>query len=374
MARRPLLGAALLLLLLPACEPVPVAPPVVVFAARGEEVLLRLPGYDTSGRPLTTSLVTAPPAAAAASAGSLHELSQLFVTQNLQPRRGRRIEAGPRGSGAGGGGVAPPTSLAPAAANRLLYVAPQAAPPLGAWANFTYRVLDGSQASAVGTVWVVPPHRKLVSSDFRVDTDGWRVAGKATLTREPYSRGALSQYLVATDAEVQAAPRARGDTAQWRFVAPAAFLGNKVAAYGGAVALTAGAFAGEFATAASVAAATPLIILECATCQGGQGVRLGHFVESAALLDGQTRKFSVPLLPAAWRRDPRNSLAPWAAITECDLVATLRALSGLSILGDWTAWYETIAIDDVALMVAQPWGGVPKACYAAAAGPAGGPA
>ena len=41
----------------------------------------------------------------------------------------------------------------------------------------------------------------------------------------------------------------------------------------------------------------------------------------------------------------------------------LSALSSVTILGDWTTWYETVALDDVMLQTAMPFGGVPRACY-----------
>jgi hypothetical protein len=402
----------------------PAAPPLVFVVARGEEALVRLAGFDAGGRALATTLLTLPAglaagvgaagpssahtatlsASAAASvapagapvapptgAGAVFELSQLFVTQGLQPRRGRAA-------------LAPPLTLAAAAGNRALFVAPASSPPLGMWANLTYRVADGAsgRASAPGVAFFVPPHGRLAHSDFRADADGWRVAGKAQLSREGFSRGLLSQYLVATDSAVQSGGArggsggggragGGGDANLWRFVAPPSFLGNKVGAYGGALVFTAGAFAGDFAPG-QLHSAAPLATLECASCRGGQGLRLGFFADnpppppdpgatptaaaaaaaaasanaargSGVVLDGRTKRFSLPLAAASWRRDPRNSLLAWPAVADCELVQVLSALSGVTILGDWTTWYETVALDDVMLQTALPFGGIPRACY-----------
>jgi hypothetical protein len=366
----------------------PAAPPLVFLVARGEEALVRLAGFDASGRALATTFLTLPagsgagaaagaaaaalsasaaaslaPSAAPAGVGAVFELSQLFVTQGLQPRRGRAA-------------IAPPLTLAPAAGNRALFVAPSSAPPLGMWANLTYRVADGAsgRASTPGLAFFVPPHGRLAHSDFRADADGWRVQGKAQLSREGFSRGLLSQYLVATDAAVQsggagAGAGARGggagarggDANLWRFLAPAKFLGNKVGAFGGALVFTAGAFAGDF-SADQLHASAPLATLECATCRGGQGVRLGFFPDnpppdpgssptaaaaaaaaaaaganaargSGVVLDGKTKRFSLPLTAASWRKDPRNSLLSWPAVADCEFVQVLSALSQISILG-----------------------------------------
>ena len=40
------------------------------------------------------------------------------------------------------------------------------------------------------------------------------------------------------------------------------------------------------------------------------------------------QKFSVPMTASAWLRDPKNSLVKWHAVTECELVAALQAVSG----------------------------------------------
>jgi len=352
----------------------PFSPPLVFFAGRGEELLLRLGGFDTSGRSLITTILSLPVSdslgtAASVSvkgdssplAGALFELSQLFVTQGLQPRRGRSVQSSP-------------LIIDQLAGNRLLFVAPQSAPPLGAWGKFSYRVADGPRMSLPGFVWILPPHGRIVHSDFRNDVDGWKVVGKATLTREGFSRGLLSQYLVATDAAVQAASRVvdvtgkkkavkAGDASLWKFIAPPHFLGNKVVAYGGSLVFTAGAFAGDFSTE-QLQKNVPLVTIECSSCRGGQGVRIGFFADAKnVILDGKTKKFTLPLTPDKWVKDPRNTLQPWSAIAECELVQVLTAISELSILGDWTTWFETVAIDDVFISVSNPYIGIPRSCY-----------
>jgi hypothetical protein len=328
----------------------PVAPPMVFFANRGEEVILRLGGYDINGRPLLTTLVTSP----ASSAGSLYELSQLFLTQNLQPKKGKGI-------------TQYPFTLPSLTNNRVLFISSTSTStvPNQAWGNFSYRVMDGNIGSNLGTVWIIPNHRKLVSSEFRTDTEGWKIGGTATLSRESFSRGSLSQYLVGTDSDIRTSPRTTGDANLWRFIAPSQFLGNKIVAYGSTLSFTMGAFAGDFSID-QLQTKAPLITLECASCAGGAGIRLGHFLTPEAAsktLDGKTKKITVPLLPSSFLKDPKNSLLRWQPITECDFVHVLSMLSQFTILGDWTIWYETVALDDVVITVPQPWPGIPKTCY-----------
>jgi hypothetical protein len=44
-------------------------------------------------------------------------------------------------------------------------------------------------------------------------------------------------------------------------------------------------------------------------------------------------------------------------------VQVLSALSQLTVLGDQTSWFETVALDDVMLQVASPYTGIPRPCY-----------
>ena len=354
---RLLIRAAILLLLLTWLEIIkaktttgPIAPPVVYFPNRGEEVILRLNGYDINGRPLLTTITTSP----ASSAGNLYELSQLFLTQNLQPKKGKIIQQ-------------TPFTLPALANNRLLFISSTTSStvPNQAWGNFSYRVMDGNIGSNIGTVWLIPNHRKLVSSEFRTDMEGWKIGGSATLSRESFSRGSLSQYIVGTDSDIRTSPRTTGDSNLWRFIAPSQYLGNKIVAYGSTLSFTAGAFAGDFSID-QLHIKAPLVTLECATCAGGAGIRLGYFLTpdiASKTLDGKTKKITVPITSTSFLKDPKNSLLRWQPITDCDLVHVLSNLSQLTILGDWTIWYETVALDDVVITIPQPWGGVPKTCY-----------
>ncbi len=95
-------------------------------------------------------------------------------------------------------------------------------------------------------------------------------------------------------------------------------------------------------------------MLECAACQGpvSLGVTLGFNMatlrkSSSGMFSGSTKRFSVPLVEVAWRKDPQNSLSAWSAATQCDLIQVLSRLSRVRILGDWTTLQESVALDDV---------------------------
>ena len=91
-------------------------------------------------------------------------------------------------------------------------------------------------------------------------------------------------------------------------------------------------------------------------CAGpvGPGIKLIYPIKaSAAALNfvGKTTKFSVPLLESSgWLKDPQNVLLKWSAPSVCDMIQVLSRLSSIKILGDWTVWYESIALDEVRLV------------------------
>merc|ERR1719197_394364 len=70
----------------------PVALHMVVPAAANSEHVVRLRGYDADGDALKVSLVTLPQPSAA-TAGSLHQLSQPYSAYGYEPKRGNPVSA-----------------------------------------------------------------------------------------------------------------------------------------------------------------------------------------------------------------------------------------------------------------------------------------
>jgi hypothetical protein len=62
---------------------------------------------------------------------------------------------------------------------------------------------------------------------------------------------------------------------------------------------------------------------------------------------GTTIIIEVDLVESRWLQDSQSSLIANYAPTQCTFIQVLSSLSGLLILGDWTVWYETIALDNV---------------------------
>lgn len=225
------------------------------------------------------------------------------------------------------------------------------------WDTFTFKVNDGALDSYEGMVTIVPPSGALVGSDFLLGTEGWTVTGNkkavAETTFESYSRGSLlNHYVYATDDKINVQSSGDADSSLWFFEAPEKYLGNYGIAYGGSLKFTLGAFSGDFSRLNGDS--LNLVEIECSECTGpvGKGVTLVFPVANmkTTSFNGDPARFVVPLQEdAGWLKDPQNSLKKWTKPTKCDIIQVLSRLSALRILGDWTAWYESVALDDVLL-------------------------
>lgn len=394
----------------PSKLPALLAPHVLMAVAPGGTTEVRLAGAvlrlsalesTNSWNPGDTlrATVSAPPRA-----GALHQLTPVYSNYGYEPRLGALV-----GGGAGGGATNVTGSR-----NRVIFSPPAGDEfgPLdepGAWARFEYTVSDDAATGATskaGVVTFVPPSGVLVGSWFADDDEGWTVAGNGPaaepVAHEPSSWGStLDHYVMASDRVVDLAltehdvqtsargavavevvydPRRLGaaaaggagsDTARWRFVAPPKFAGNFGVCYGGALEFTLAAtnFQSRLDGAAAANSARvnhelELAVLRCDTCVLNAGMRLvfpfaalpaADAVAAAAFVDGGApTPFSLALREAAgWRVDPRNSLArraDWRAPTQCEFIEALSSVAGLELLGDFTSWKESVALDAVALV------------------------
>lgn len=331
----------------------PVARHMSVIVKKGEEVVIPLAGYDSDGDALTARIISVP------DSGDIYQLSQVFSDYGYDPKRGGDISSASAGS----------PVLVTGSKNRVVYTPPaNVNPPTRKWSAFTYTVSDGSSTSEPGIVWLLPPSKKIVSSDFSAGLDGWTVTDNGAraqaeaaggLVYEPFSRGLLNHYVLNTDAEIHTNKKTGDDDSRWYFVAPDKFLGNHAIAYGGELVFSMASAAGDFSKD-NINSDAAVIVLDCATCNSGSGVRLARFADSTSIvLDGKSKVVRIKLKEDEWLEDSKNTLVAWGNPTQCEMVEVLSGLTGVKILGDHTTWYESVALDDVQFLSGK---NVPVGC------------
>ncbi|KAJ1444756.1 hypothetical protein M885DRAFT_626824 [Pelagophyceae sp. CCMP2097] len=318
----------------------PMARHVTVVVAPGADAVIALRGYDVDGGALTARVVDAP------ATGTLAQLSKVFSNYGYDPKKGTAVAAGAAVTGS---------------QNRVLYSRPEydVERREGQWGAFHYTVSDGALTSRPGIVTLVPPSLKLVASYFDDSDDGWTVvrnggAHAAAFDASSFG-GSLNRFVVATDRLVQrAAGGLEANSSRFMFAAPPAYHGNKNAAYGGALTFTLAALAGDLAKLVK-GRNHNLVELFCVTCDGNRGTTLAFPLSAAGAgkgFDGSATTLKIPLLESGgWIKDPENELLAWTAPSKCDFIEVLSNVAALRILGDLTDWYESVALDDVALTV-----------------------
>lgn len=342
MVMGPLVGLCLVAGLGPAAaNEAPIARHVTVVVPAGEDAVITLRGYDLDGEALTARVASTP------ETGALTQLSKVFSTYAYEPKKGKTIAAEATVTGS---------------RNRVYYARPQydVERPTGKWGSFTYKVSDGSRESKPGIVSLVPASRKLVASSFDVSDEGWTVVrngagAAATFDASSFGKG-LNRFIVATDALIAQSSVAglEANSSRFMFAAPPAYAGNQNAAYQGTLEFTLAALAGDV-KAAPKGRNHNLVELECATCDVNRGTTLAFPLAAVKSdFDGSTTTFKLPLDETlGWLKDPENELRAWHPPTKCEFIEVLSGLSALRILGDFTDWYESLALDSVALLVPE---------------------
>ena len=341
----------------------PIALHFVVPVQSNQEVLIRLRGYDADGDALAAS-VTGFNGCGTTNCGSFYQLSQPYSAYGYEPKQGSSIST-------------TPTTIT-GSANRFVFTPPKnKKAPEDKWGFFTYQSNDGGLSSAKpGIVAILAsPANVLVSSSFTFDSDAWSVtnngAGGVGVAHSASSRGLMNHYITSKDDEINMSPSTSQDSRLWYFVGPSKFLASSynppnLLAFGGSLNFKLSSQAGDFA--ASNLNTAPLVILECATCDSGMGIRLVHTPSSS--FDGKQKQFSIPFTTSAtnsgngivWKKDSRSSLIPFTETNDCELIEVLNGLSSLKILGDFTKWHESVSLDDVKMVAGHPVT-IPLSCY-----------
>ena len=305
---------------------------VVINSADDNGITIRLKGANPCGNKLTYVITELP------KYGAIYQLSQIYNLHGYNPISGKQITD--------------KNTVVDWSSNRVYYVTATGRRSDRLLSDaFSFRITDGKNSSFDGMVTIVDKSCAIVGSDFLSGDEGWTIIGNAGAVSapqfEPFNRGkSFNYYIYAKDEIINHSKFGEQDKSLWYFNAPAKFLGNKGAAYGGHITFSIGLFAGDIA---SLSKGLNLVELECKECGYNAGIRLAHRFSKIHFTHAIAH-FKIELLETAnWLKDPQNSLKPWSAPSRCEFIQVLSRLSGLRILGDITTWYETVAIDNVVL-------------------------
>ena len=307
-------------------------PQTVVMNSADDGNMIRLKGANPCGNKLTYVITELP------RYGAIYQLSQIYNLHGYNPISGKQITD--------------KNTVVDWSSNRVYYVTATGRRSDRLLSDaFTFRITDGKNSSFDGMVTIVGKSGAIVGSDFLSGDEGWTIIGNTGAVSapqfEPFNRGkSFNYYIYAKDEIINHSKFGEQDKSLWYFNAPAKFLGNKGAAYGGHISFSIGLFAGDIA---SLSKGLNLVELECKDCGYNAGIRLAHRFSKIHFTHAIAH-FKIELLETAnWLKDPRDSLKPWSAPSRCEFIQVLSRLSGLRILGDITTWYETVAIDNVVL-------------------------
>lgn len=323
----------------------PKAPHLTIMVDNNGQAELVLPGHDLDGDKLTVQIESLP------KVGALHFLNPNYVAANVEPKAGSQI-------------VAIPSTIEDRHKHKVIYQAPKNKRLYGQVAEFRYTVSDGVSTSGTGIVRLVASNPRLVQSDFSDGSDGWRVVNNGLSSDVVHEQSSvtphLNRFIHATDDYINIDPSTRNDKSLWYFSAPSKFLGFQAHAYKGTLEFSMGAFTGDFSPN-RMNSDLDLVVLECETCALNRGMRFVMKL-SASAFTGSPKKFSLQLSEDKWLKDPKNTLLAWSKPTACEFVEMLHSLSSIKILGDFTKFYESVALDDVYLTAPSGPTNIPITC------------
>jgi hypothetical protein len=317
----------------------------LVVVKPGGDALIQFKFYDGTTPNYKFAIQTLP------ATGTLYQLSQVFSNYGYEPKNGAALKSIKTGS----------EVLVTGSKNRVYYKRANPDKALNQkWGSFQVigiRDTDGNRTEAA-TITLVPPSGAIVGSNFMFDKEDWTITGNkaaiVTPTYERSSRGSLLKYYITgKDDIINIQAAGQSDQSLWYFEAPSKFYGNQGIAYGGTFKFNIASFAGEFGNLNDLK--VNVVEFHCETCEGPirKGIVLGYSMgelhrSQNGKFDGNPKTITISLHESGgWLKDSQDVHLSWSKPSKCDMIQVLSRLSKVRILGDWTTWYETIAIDDV---------------------------
>ena len=222
---------------------------------------------------------------------------------------------------------------------------------------FQYFVSDSNFMSEEGQITIVPSSHIMVGSNFILSTDGWSIIGNKNnqVTHDPSSRGEINHFIYASDDSINVDFN-KNDIDIWRFNASEDFMGWNGILYGGTFEFILSSFSGDFSPSnANFDGNMNLIMMSCATCNRGKGITLAYPLLET--FNGSIHKFVINMTESSgWLQDPFNTLFSWTKPSKCDFIRVLSGITSMSILGDFTKWYESVSIDSIYWRTPKPIG------------------
>ena len=337
---------ALLFLFLPplssAAQMAPLAVHQIYSANPNDEVVIDLSGHNFNSDDRTTATVVSLPRE-----GTLYQLSKIFNSHGYEPKVGTPITEDDL-----------PCQVT-ALRSRVVYKAPARQYALGRWDVFDYTVSGRFGTSKPGTVTLTDDSQILVASDFRLDTEGWTTVGNKHngVIYDDTSTGIMNRYVYSKDDSINV-DESGNDQDLWRFKLPEKFTGWHGIVYGGSFEFSLSSFSGDFSPdKLHKRVVMNLVEISCSRCAFNKGITIGFPLDALPEgFSGVTSSFSLPLNETAgWLKgDPNNPIYEWMVPpTKCEIIEVLSKISSVTILGDFTDWYEGVSVDNIHLRASE---------------------
>lgn len=305
-------------------------------------VLIQLKGYDSSGSKVRGVVTSLP------EEGLLYQVSQVYAIHSYDPKSGDPITL--------------INTAVNSLENKIIYKYPTNRPRRkGRIARFTYKMRSANGESNEAIVDILDNNKAEVVSDFNLNDEGWKIINNNGdgVHYERSRRGLLNHYIYGSDKYIDSNSNdgsERSFDSLWYFQSPNKFSGNFILAYGGYIEFTISSAAGDFNNLNTNVYQVRMI--------SKTSTRYTRDKEETLLYkgdyNGDTKRVRIPLTEQNWKIDTHNSNKLPADLSLCHLVEVLSKLDRIEILGDYTKWYESIALDDISIIAGN---GVPSQCY-----------